>query len=346
MAKSTRKITREQFSDGTTIDGDRLEKALNDAQVSYNQLPLSSIASMTSKQINWGLTAAQGIVEQQLSLDSIPTSGYMYGWWLGGPLETVYDGLRNADNYLDPGATPIQNFITYKGTGKNIYTNRYDNNLPSTAEYKYRWENSYLTHKPCIIKELSFMGMWDDGYNNPRETGATPLTQAAKYYNNDWQDSPNPNISGFEVLIAVDNNLSLATTVSRDNELRVWSAPANNFMVAPWGNTTDVFHGMTATKWNDSRYCGEGEITPFPTTTSSITCLPAGIHVNLRNLEIPVHEFGRIRIVLVLPKGLNMRWDKNNTIPSSTSGNLKTTPSCFTNMWSASMTILEELDSE
>ena len=72
MAKSTRKITREQFSAGTTIDGDRLEKALNDAQVSYNRLPLSSIASMTSKQINWGLTAAQGIVEQEVTSPSMP----------------------------------------------------------------------------------------------------------------------------------------------------------------------------------------------------------------------------------------------------------------------------------
>ena len=183
MASSTRKITREQFSDGTTIDGDRLEKALEEAQVSYNELPLSSISSMTSKQINWGLTAAQGIVENEISLASMPGGvGWMYGWWLGGPLETVYDGLRNADEYLDPSINnnPVQNFITYKGTGKNIQTNSYDQNLPANATYKYRWENSYLTHKPCIIKELSFMGMWDDGYTGTRFSVWNPYTSNRK----------------------------------------------------------------------------------------------------------------------------------------------------------------------
>lgn len=339
MAKSVRKITNEQFSAGTTIDGDRLDKALNETTDMYNNLPLSTVASLTSKQIYWGLTAAQGIPMGKNDMGA--NTGYMYGYWLGGPLEAVYDGVRNANQYMDPGATPVQNFVTYKGTGKNIYSNPLDKNWTDFTSYKYRWENSYLTHKPCIIKELSFMGMWDDGYSHD-STGFSPLVTANKYYPNDWQDSPNPNISGYEVIIAVDNNLNLANTINRDNEARVWATPPNNFMVAPWGNTTNTAYGFTQAKWADPNYCGYGDISPYPNNVILyVQSVPAGIHIQLKNLEIPVHEFGRIRVCLILPKDTNTRWETNNTILSTSK-----TPSCFTNMWSASMTILEELDSE
>ena len=336
MASSTRKLTNEQFSAGTTIDGDRLEKALSEAQATYNNIPIDSFSALTSKQINWALTAPMGIPFGENTMGA--NTGYMYGWWLGGPLEACYDGLRNNNNYLDQGSTPIQNPITYKGLGNNQFTNPLDIG-ELNLQYKFRWENTYLSKKPCIIKEISFLGMWDDGYQHD-SIDVDPLTNTLKYYPNNWSDAQN--ISGYEVIISVDNNLGLANTINRDNEIRVWATPTNNFMIAPWGNTTNPSFGLTNAKWTDPDYCGYGDIRPYPyNPILYVDSVPAGIHISLKNLEIPVHKDGRIKVCLVLPRFTDRKWEQSNTIDE-----LDQTPSFFTNMWSASMTILEELDSE
>jgi hypothetical protein len=347
MSNSNRKITTEQFSIGTTIDGDRLDRALTQAQETYNKVPLSGFSALTSKQINWAMTPAMNIPFGKNAMGA--NTGYMYGWWLGGPLETCYDGGRNANQYLDStiGNNPIQNNFTYKGSGKNVFTNPLDQNWTDFTQYKFLWAQTYYTDKPIIMKELSWMCMWDDGYSKD-SVSVVPLPKANKYFRNDFMDALN--VSGYEVYIAVDNNLGLENTVNRDIETRVWGIPAQNFMKVPFGNTSDVAGGMTYPKWQSTAYTGYGDIRPYPglLPVVGIDSLPAGLHINLRNLEIPIHQNSRVKIALVLPRDTNLEWEKSNTVIGDRE-NPETpgkTPSPFTGMWSCSMTILEELKRE
>ena len=337
MSDSNRRITREQFSAGTTIDGDRLDKALGETQLTYNNIPLYGVSSLASKQINWAMTPSMNIPYTENGMGA--NTGYMYGYWLGGPLESVWDGVRNANQYMDPGATPIQNNITYKGSGKNIFTNPLDQNLTDLTQYKFLWAQTYFTKKPLIIRELSFMCMWDDGFVEEGESYSV-MPEDRKWFINDFMDALN--VSGFEVYIAVDNNLGLSNTINRDIETRIWGTPAQNFMKVPFGNPTLSPFGITYANWNNPAYTGYGDFGNIP--NNFIKLVPAGLHISQRNLEIPIHQNSRIKIALVLPKDTALKWELSNTV--TVEDEQGRTPSPFTGMWSASMTVLEELDRE
>lgn len=367
MASSTRKLTDEQFSIATTVDGDRIEKALEETSVQYNNLPLNTIPSMTSKQLFWSFTPAMG-VNIQSNLMGFP-AGSFYRYWTHPVLQTMHDGLMNPDEYVDVGNFPTQNNITYTGVGKNHLLNPNDIN---EVKYIWRWENTYYTKKPVIIKELSFMGMWDDGYEYfDTRVGppiVTPLTPNEKYFRNTFSDTDISN--QFQVLIAVDNNLNLDDTTSRTTETRVWRAGAENFMIAPWGNTTEATQGLTFDKWSiygTNPICGFPDnlifgVPPDPMNPvdAFVSFVPAGIHIQLKDLEIPIHEYSRIKIVFVFPSYIEVNpeievpieqindWTNSNTTGYDNEGEISplATLSFLTNLWSCSMTVLEELDKE
>lgn len=367
MASSTRKLTDEQFSIATTVDGDRIERALEETSDKYNNLPLNSIPSMTSKQLFWSFTPAMG-VNIQPNLMGFP-AGTFYRYWTHPVLQTMHDGLMNPDEYVDTGNFPVQNNITYTGVGKNHLLNTSDIN---NVDYVYRWENTYYTKKPLIIKELSFMGMWDDGYeyfDSPsRPPDIATIDPDNKYFRNEFSETDISN--QFQVFIVVDNNLNLDDTTSRTTETRVWRTGAENFMVAPWGNTTDPTQGLTFDKWSiygttpicgypDNIILGTPEPSPFG-ITAFVSFVPAGIHIQLKDLEIPIHEYSRVKIVFVFPRYLEINpetelvtesinnWTQSNTSGYSEDGEVfpLATPSFLTNLWSCSMTVLEELDKE
>ena len=62
---SIRKITKQQFSKGTTVDGDRLDKALQDTTSYLNAIPSgSSAVRYTQTQVVTGWTALQTIANE------------------------------------------------------------------------------------------------------------------------------------------------------------------------------------------------------------------------------------------------------------------------------------------
>lgn len=351
MATSNRIITDEQFSSGTTVDGDRIEKALEQTTSRYNNLPVDSIYSMTSKQLFWSYSPAMGVNPTGFAMGD--DSGFFYKYWQHPILETYYDGLFNREQYIDTGNFPTQNSQTYAGVGKNRLLNYQDGY--NNVEYRSRWENTYYTKKPVIIKELSFMGMWDDGYQYYQVEGSpptiiAPLTDANKYFKNRFYDDDIDR--QFQVLLVVDNNLNLDDTTSRTTELRVFRVAASNFMIAPWGNPTDTTQGLTFNKWSSqgaTPICGYPDIQIANFLTLKVSYVPAGIHIQLKDLEIPIHEYSRIKVVLVYPKypdsGATITansWNQSNT--TGDPDHSYTTPVPLTNLWSCSMTILEELE--
>lgn len=91
MSKSTHKVTRQQFSVGTTIDGNRLDKAAGDVVARYNAIEPSDMRRrFTQSQIVIGWEPSQQTV---CSLPFMPSYNDNSAYWYGGT--TPVDGVQN-----------------------------------------------------------------------------------------------------------------------------------------------------------------------------------------------------------------------------------------------------------
>lgn len=346
---SNRHITKEQFSAGTTVDGSRLEKAYTDVQDHYNDLPLSSIPHLVQNQITWNTFTP--IFVQTGNNAYEPNSGYYHLLFQHPWKKYRYDGLRNADEYLDSGNFNLQNKETYKGVGTNSQLN------PQVAGelYKYAWEQTFRTDKPIIIKELTYLVMADAGYIDDLVGGYNSFwgqypnppspSSGRAYYPNLFADSNNtPAVdikSQFQALICVDNSLNLDNTDKMSKEAHIFNVSASSFTGDPAFRPTDGDGGMNSGKWFDPAHCGEQFIEAYPRTfpgfSQEVFCVPAGLIVKFRNVMVPVHSGAKVRLVFVMPQGMYNEW---NIASVETSG----LSPVGANIWNCGMTILEELE--
>ena len=359
---SNRHITKEQFSAGTTIDGNRLEKAYTDVQDHFNNLPLDSMSSMVQNQINWNTFTAIALSNEYDHYGQF--TGYLNLMHQHPWLKYRYDGLRNPDEYLDPGNFDLQNIQTYKGIGTNPELNP----RVSGESYKLAWEQTFRTKNPIIIKELTYLIMADAGWGRQNEGGAveafwgeytgTPTTGGWAYYPNLFADFPDPvtNPEGFnnvakqfQALICVDNSLNLDTTDRMSKEAHIYNASATSFASDSHFNPTAG--GMTRTKWLDPAQTGEQFLEPYPKTsvggvfTQEVNVIPYGLVVKFRNIMLPVHANAKVRLVFVMPEGLfNEHTYTTNDADEGTE--VSGLSSLTGNIWNCGMTILEELEAK
>ena len=358
---SNRHITKEQFSDGTTIDGNRLEKAYQDTQDHYNNLPLKSMTSMVQNQINWNtFTPVALSAENEYYGDHM---GYMDVLALHPWVKYAYDGLRNQDEYLDPGNFDVQNKETYKGVGTNLYLNP-----PAGGEdYTYAWEQTFRTEKPIILKDLSYLVMSDAGWGRQNEgagieafwgqnTG-TPATAGWAYYPNLFADFIDPTIdpegatasSQFQVLVCVDNSLNLDNTDKISKEAHLFNVSSRSFSSDSFFNPTAG--GMTRTKWLDPTQCGEQFLEAYPKTsvggvlTQEFNLIPSGLVINFKNIMLPIHAGAKVRLVFVMPEGYYNEFTyTTNDVDEGTEFSGLASPTG--NIWNCAATILEELEAK
>ena len=121
---SIRYITKQQFSDGTTIDGNRLEEALQQLEDLSDNVPMSAIKTrFTQSQMVFGFSPI---------LDS---------------------AASRRDPYMpiiNTGAVGIKNTYRYKGTQSN------------SAPVLLGWETAATFDHPVIIHSLAYALLQDD----------------------------------------------------------------------------------------------------------------------------------------------------------------------------------------
>lgn len=147
---STRKVSKEQFSDGTTIDGERIDKSLQDIVDYINLIPVDAESnSFCKKQIVAGYSPrvfdykpnAPGSEDRPRELPWTPMR------------------LDQVSNTNEPSATRM------KGTDPaGIYPNEYGRG--------YVWSIPFRTKEPVVISNIDFVLQTDE---------------SATYYPNDWQ---------------------------------------------------------------------------------------------------------------------------------------------------------------
>ena len=130
---SIRKITKQQFSKGTTVDGDRLDKALQDTTSYLNAIPSgSSAVRYTQTQVVTGWTALQTIANE----NQAPWLRFHNGTGDMNGTGTI------AHPYRVKGTTTQGALIPWTTLGEQTY---------------WVWTTSMYFESPCVVDALDMM---------------------------------------------------------------------------------------------------------------------------------------------------------------------------------------------
>jgi len=144
---ASNRIIREQFSEGTTVDGSRIQGALDTVEGRINAVPRGDILPRYA--------------EQTIHLGFMPGgmgSFFPYPW---GP-------LYNLPNWVTAGgAGKVVNEIRVKGC--------YNPNIVTTAGDQFVWSTGVHHVAPCIVNELHFNAVTDSVFINALTDNAMHL---------------------------------------------------------------------------------------------------------------------------------------------------------------------------
>ena len=204
---TTREITKQQFSDGTTIDSDRLDKMNSEVADYVNNVPQRSITNKwVPTRYVWGYapwdtsgqgpgvgnTAGNGVVTPTFGGGTPPEYYVPFVPWLPVVNNNNTAQPRKSSSTQDT-PTSFTNRERYKGylakdsdgTGTS-----YDHSPIDNVSNQYSWEVGWSTGKPQLIKEISVV--FDKTLEFPDRT----LLGAIGYSRDvEWETGPDAPVS-------------------------------------------------------------------------------------------------------------------------------------------------------
>ena len=161
--KHPRHITKEQFADNTTVDGDRIDSAMESFERHINEVPEGDVLT------KWMPTT---FVAGWIPQESTPTT--IHHWpWMTTP---------NISDWVQSGTTTPKRFVNTE----RVKGSRIPGIDPSRAEdlplpnSQWVWETSFQIHRPAIVTHLDVFLMVDNPglgsrkYTNGFKYGALP----------------------------------------------------------------------------------------------------------------------------------------------------------------------------
>lgn len=265
---SIRHFTDEQFSDGTTIDGDRLEKSLQDLEDYMNNVPDGDFknrwlqSQIVLKYLPWTADA-----DAQLHTDGAPANSY-------NPLPYVpvynYQGSASGNN-------PVMNAFRFKG-------NRLDYQTPFTdmgtyGTHQVAWTTCFSTGEdPLII----------DCVDAILASYASEYVNAYTYSSSGTPDNRvnGQSVNDIHLQITVDSTFVPNIQIQNTVLYHKYNFEAQSYFVQGVGlPAISAFSpDMVPTLIAD-------QATGFPTT----------LHIKDSDLKIPLPPFSRVRFALILP---------------------------------------------
>ena len=269
--KHPRHITQEQFADNTTVDGDRLDSAMESFERHVNSVPQGDVET------KWLPTLfVAGWIPQKVGVANAP---FAHHWpWLTTPNisnwvttgSTVPDRFSNTERvkgYGIPGVNPSAGTTPTMGTARN--------------SSQYIWTTSFHVHRPTIITNVDVLMHTDQllpaaptrQYGNTFTYGAPP---PQGYANGDASKD-------FSFSLHVD-----APTSTENRELNEVELIRSQFAVKdstvshkPWA--VPVAPDMSPLAFPGGPPCGIWE---------PISC------------NVPIHQNARVRLSLVIPPAI------------------------------------------
>jgi hypothetical protein len=304
--KHNRYITNEQFADGTTIDGSRIDNALQEVQDHVNSIPLGDLGSRyTQTQFVLGWAPASRIVANQadtrLPWAQAMNSDDQLATVTGGvaaPPES-YQNPQRIKGYATPGIVPTDKEIAPAAP------------IPGNGA-QYIWTTPIHFGKPVILKSLELFFMTDD------------VTVSINPYANTYQFTTRPEgypidaTEGVTIQVLADRPKAYGSEDRKNNQIVanktdfvVVDARMNAVVAAP---TVDMFP------------------TPWPGGNMD------GKYFQL-DMNEPIPQKTRIRIAVCIPDYTNS--DAVSTWEVNPSGNAAP---WLRQYYSMTLTVLEELE--
>jgi hypothetical protein len=301
---STRTLTKEQFSSGTNIDGNRIDKALGDLQDRINNVPLSDIkTSYIPYQIVGGFSPTRAqFIRMPYSGSAIRSPNDPFtpdgtihettgiDCWL--PATHTFENNEYKENAALPSYDNIkkENPITVKGSLRD--TTYYDSTGANQYRRNYVMTNAYTTTSPIIIDEVSVWIASNVFYPNSFRTIGTNGPS--------WwgvNNVTNKSLGDLQFFITVDDDdlsesVQLRTTEWGKQDFHIWSGRITNNPGNPGAPLTSSYGTplMTAQTSSMGR-TGSVDLTP------SDRCL----FFIFKDLKISVPENGRWRFSVLIP---------------------------------------------
>lgn len=312
---TTRTLTKEQFSDNTTIDGNRLEKALEDTRERFNKLQAKDIDYWVENRFNSGFTP-----RVRTGVTDADNQHYE------GPFIWNFKGTIPADlDNIEP-----NNAFRYKGCGTlnaatgQVVDNGTDNDLG------WLWTSTKHFSVPTIINDVTMFGIFDD----KMVVGGTLATEA--WFWNSWQSSGDY-AEDFHLWICVDNPLNTGDTFQRNSEVHLWTISAKSLLMNNYENVQSYTLSGENVAYNPALGASEQRV-------NALAC-------RLTDLNIPVFAGSRVRFVFGIP-GERVQADDTWSSGIATGLGYSNTSDVYTNpkasfannIWSFNMSVLQPLE--
>lgn len=315
MSNSVRRLTREQFADGTTIDGNRLEGALDDIVNRVNAVEIGDIERRFFQTQYVGGYMPMPVKAPALVLADDVGVQDVFPWM------DVYNGkVTTTNNASDALVTPpngFQNRYRMKGTfNDDIDPERVD------AGYKpnqFVWTSGIPFIRPSIIIGVSvFIHVDGVEYSNNLRYSDGGLDP----------EPPDHKVAGgtlvdFAVELSVDNPVTQELRKLNDIEYHRINFRFNSRRFSNIGGVNGSTTSRAAT-----------DMSPAHPVNSGGTKTPGGMWLDDQNLNIPVHENARVRLSFLIP-------EYNSSAPQSGWGTGDTYQGQY---WSWAVTALEEIE--
>ena len=315
---STREITKEQFSNNTTIDGSRIESALADVQDRINSVPFRNVDCWTENKFCWGFTPKLGA-----GLDQA---------FEGGPFSFIF--RSEMPNAYPSGEAP-NNHFRFKGASILDPNTGLPVGRTNTYDLSWFWTSTQYFTTPSIIKDFTVFGIFDD-----RTDRTIALNES--WFTNDWKNSGGTFLNDFHLWILVDNPLNVGDTFIRNAETHTWGASSVGLLMNPHPDEGAI----------PTTYISGGQVQYNPTFPNANVQKINANAVRLHNLNIPVFSNSRVRFVLGLPATGEPR-DAEIDVPGQGDGAYDNTNNAHAgslfatfanNIWSMNVSVLEPLE--
>lgn len=302
-----RTITKEQFSEGTTIDGNRIDNAMDDVvervnSVPYGDLrkrwvPITYVAGWTPQspatlEMSSGDTAESDKGEIAGThhwpwMRVLNTNSEVVSGTLGA---SATDDLRFSNPYRlkgvqAPGVFPYGRSVAAETS--------YTPSLDPVGE-QFAWTRSWFIERPSILSAIDLILEVDHAdvtpeYANSFLYGATPPAAYA----------PSSNDRGLVITAAVDSEFAREDRNMADVEVLRRHFQVNNDSISPLA----ISESSSASPTYD-------DFVPKPGVTSGALFASTiqGVHISLghiakgeEGLNIPIHQRARLRVSVVIP---------------------------------------------
>lgn len=322
---TTRKVTKVQFSDGTSIDGNRIQTFVDNLEERINNIPTGDIKTRyMEQQIVAGWQVASG------SATAAPSVPYAYHDILTNfcPWTRVSNKFVQktaAQQDFEPSDPNVINDYRVKGLTNPSIANDYNEvnfnaAVQRTSATQYCWTQAFnVGDQPAILDSLAFfvyrdpqMGpaaasYGDEFKNTVVPTGAPPSYGIGQY------------LQDIHVVVDIDSPFNSENKTYNDVEV-----------------TRHEFSSL-GQLFTSFQFPTDAALTPFQANMLPYHPHPVrGLAINLRNVNIPLHENARVRVRLVIP---------NYGIDSA--GNPRQEPwgnnPLSTFSWGSCITLLEEI---